>query len=537
MTDTNLDQWLELKRPQEHVPLSEHYSELQLQQRYDFAYFLLDVEDSVHNDQQVCPPTPPSSGPSSQVEAVTESEPGSSEGAEEERREADRRSLARLLVKERLEEEEARRQRAAAVKKAALPIPRPLPLPIPIRQPSQPRSPVKQEHEPQSIPLPQGQRLPPLRESRELRTPSRRQMTPPIEYPMQQARIQQASTPPQEIPLPRQQNGTGGAFLGAIYENMSMREKRLEERINGYVEEVSSEIQSLKDQIKRDRAIMQDFLKERFGYRDADCENFWDGLNNRLRNTGGQSLAVRPNQPPAPGIPRRAETVIESLEESIRIKQERVEEEGADEIVEERGDEGEAERADEALDQALDQHLNAILADDQDQEEEEEDGVSGGEPNQIKVEPEEEEEEDQEEDEEEEEAEEAEEAEEEQEVEVGAEVGEDNEEDDEDDSPEPDDSDDPDYYDPYDIEKTPVAIEVVLGSARRAPLGVKRKALEMDSDEEEPQQAARSKKPKPAWVQVVSPVPNPHLRQQAELLQTVRKWYKEGGSRNPLILE
>lgn len=118
MTDSNFDQWLALKRPQEHVPLSEHYSELQSQQIYEVAYFLAqNLEDSDANDQEVCPLTPPPSVPSSQVAATAGPGSGSSQGTDEERREADRRSLARLLDIERFKEEQARRARAAAVKK------------------------------------------------------------------------------------------------------------------------------------------------------------------------------------------------------------------------------------------------------------------------------------------------------------------------------------------------------------------------------------------------------------------------------------
>lgn len=218
--------------------------------------------------------------------------------------------------------------------------------------------------------------------------------------------------------------------------------------------------------------------------------------------------------------------MIPSVEDSIRIKRERLEEEAQDEIVEESGSEGEDGTVDETLVELLDQGLGQVLVEYQDEHE-----VSGEGLDEIKLEVEEE---DQQQEAVEEETEgEGEEGEEEQEVEVEVEASEDDEEDEDENSPEPDDSDDPDYYDPYDIEKTPVPIEVLLGTARRAPSGVKRKAQEME--DKEPQQAVSLKKP--AWVQVVSPVPNPHLRQQAEQLQTVRKWYKEGGSRNPVILE
>lgn len=106
------------------MPLDEHYAQLQEQQVYEFAYFLVqNLEGSDQNDQQTRPPTPPPSAPSSQLEAAAVSGAGlsSSQEAVGERREADRRSLARILDMERLEEERARRARAAAVKKVCHP--------------------------------------------------------------------------------------------------------------------------------------------------------------------------------------------------------------------------------------------------------------------------------------------------------------------------------------------------------------------------------------------------------------------------------
>lgn len=78
---------------------------------------------------------------------------------------------------------------------------------------------------------------------------------------------------------------------------------------------------------------------------------------------------------------------------------------------------------------------------------------------------------------------------------------------------------------------TPEPLEVIFRTPRIPSAGQKRKA---DGDA---RQEGGSQLKKPAWVQAVSPVPNPHLRSQARQLITVRKSYRQGGSRNPLVLE
>ena len=83
-----------------------------------------------------------------------------------------------------------------------------------------------------------------------------------------------------------------------------------------------------------------------------------------------------------------------------------------------------------------------------------------------------------------------------------------------------------------DRDETEIASEQAIFRTPRIPsAGQKRKA---DDDAE---QEGSSQIKRPAWVQAVSPVPNPHLRSQARQLITVRKSYREGGSRNPLVLE
>ena len=78
---------------------------------------------------------------------------------------------------------------------------------------------------------------------------------------------------------------------------------------------------------------------------------------------------------------------------------------------------------------------------------------------------------------------------------------------------------------------TPEPLEVIFRTPRVPSAGQKRKA---DGDAE---QEGSSQVKRPTWVQAVSPVPNPHLRSQAKQLITVRKSYRQGGSRNPLVLE
>ena len=80
-------------------------------------------------------------------------------------------------------------------------------------------------------------------------------------------------------------------------------------------------------------------------------------------------------------------------------------------------------------------------------------------------------------------------------------------------------------------EITPEPLEAIFRKPRIPSAGQKRKA---DDDAE---QEGGSQLKRPAWVQAVSPVPNPHLKSQARQLITVRKSYREGGSRNPFVLE
>lgn len=68
-------------------------------------------------------------------------------------------------------------------------------------------------------------------------------------------------------------------MFDAVYETIS---KRLEEKINSHVEEFASEIQALRNQMKKERALMEDLLKEKFGLKDDDCAKFWDGLNRQV---------------------------------------------------------------------------------------------------------------------------------------------------------------------------------------------------------------------------------------------------------------
>lgn len=97
---------------------------------------------------------------------------------------------------------------------------------------------------------------------------------------MQPQRNQQDSTRSDEISPPRQENGTGGLLFDIIYEAIA---KRTDEKINSHVEEFANEMQALRNQMKKERALMEDFLKERFGLGDEDCAKFWDGLNRQVR--------------------------------------------------------------------------------------------------------------------------------------------------------------------------------------------------------------------------------------------------------------